>query len=157
MKFTYTHFEDIKHSLYCNEELEQELKNRQGRARERIFYNYDISILTQKVLNKINDLIPKSKRKGLKIIVSPNFSQHYGKKARNRQYIESQLVIIFNDNGFETQIFRTEPQSEYYTFRFFNEEQEKIIKDNVFKKFLQNSWQILKKSIYSYQSLKGGD
>ena len=24
------------------------------------------------------------------------------------------------------------------------EEQEKIIKDNVFKKFLQNSWQILK-------------
>ena len=37
------------------------------------------------------------------------------------------------------------------------EEQEKIIKENVFKKFLQNSWQFLKKSIYSYQSLKGGD
>ena len=157
MKFTYTHFEDVKHNIYCNEELKQELKIRQGRARERLFYNYDISILTQKVLNKINDLIPKSKRKGLKIIVSPNFSKHYGKKARNRQYIESQLVIIFNDKGFETQIFRTEPQSKYYTFRFFNEEQEKIIKDNVFKKFLQNSWQIFKKSVYSYQSLKGGE
>lgn len=157
MKFTYEHFEDIKHSIYCNEELKQELKNRQCRARERIFDNYDISILTQKVLNKINDLIPKSKRKGLKIIVSPNFGKHYCKKARNRQYIESQLLVIFNDKGFETQIFRTEPQSKYYTFRFFNEEQEKLIKENVFKKFLQNSWQIFKKSIYSYQSLKGGD
>ena len=145
MKFTYKHFEDIKHSIYCNEELYQELKNRQFRARERIFDNYDISILTQKVLNKINDLIPKSKRKGLKIIVSPNFGEHYGKKARNRQYIESQLVVIFNDKGFETQIFRTEPQSNYYTFRFFNEEQEKLLKENVFKKFLQNSWQIFKK------------
>ena len=136
MKFTYKHFEEIKHTLSCNEELEQELKNRQGRARERTFDNYDISILIQKVLNIINDLIPKSKRKGLKIIVSPNFSKHYGKKARNRPYIESQLVLIFNDKGFETQIFRTEPQREYYTFRFFNEEQEKLIKDNVFKKIL---------------------
>lgn len=149
MKFTYTQFEEIKHNLYCNEELEQELKNRQGRARERTFDKHDISILTQKVLNKINDLIPKSKRKGLKIIVSPNFSKHYGLKARNRQYIESQLLVIFNDKGFETQIFRTEPQSKYYTFRFFNEEQEKLIKENVFKKFLQNSWQFFKKSIYS--------
>jgi hypothetical protein len=139
MKFTYKHFEEIKHTLSCNEELEQELKNRQGRARERTFDNYDISILIQKVLNIINDLIPKSKRKGLKIIVSPNFSKHYGKKARNRPYIESQLLLIFNDKGFETQIFRTEPQREYYTFRVFNEEQEKLIKDNLFKKFLQNS------------------
>ena len=157
MKFTYKHFEEIKHTLSCNEELEQELKNRQGRSRERTFDNYDISILIQKVLNIINDLIPKSKRKGLKIIVSPNFGKHYGKKARNRPYIESQLLLIFNDKGFETQIFRTEPQREYYTFRVFNEEQEKLIKDNVFKKFLQNSWQIFKKSVYSYQSLKGGD
>ena len=157
MKFTYKHFEEIKHNLSCNEELQQELKNRHGRATERTFNNNDISILTQKVLNIINDLIPKSKRKGLKIIVSPNFSKRYGKKARNRPYIESQLVLIFNDKGFETQIFRTEPQREYYTFRCFNEEQEKLIKDNVFKKFLQNSWQIFKKSIYSYQSLKGGD
>ena len=141
MKFTYKNFEDIKHNITCNEELKQELKNRQGRARERIFDNYDISLLTQKVLNKINDFIPKSKRKGLKIIVSPNFSKHYGKKARNRQYIESQLLVIFNDKGFETQILRTVPQSKYYTFIFFNEEQEKLIKDNVFKKFLKNSWQ----------------
>ena len=39
MKFTYKHFEDIKHSIICNEELKQELKNRQCRATKKLLTN----------------------------------------------------------------------------------------------------------------------
>ena len=66
--------------------------------------------------------------------ISPNHGQRYGRKASNRQFIETKIYVYFTSKGFEIRFYREQPENSYYTFKMSDEKQEIIFK-KLFDKF----------------------
>lgn len=135
MLLTYKEFEDMTHFNHSKRVLlEQEMVDRQKRCRERTIDMFDLRLKVNALLRKLEDIIPKSKRSGMTVIISPNYGQHYGRKHGNRQFIETKIYVLFTKTGFELRFYREQPEARYYTFKM-NEEQKEIIADKLFQKF----------------------
>ena len=135
MKLTYEEFEDMRHFNHPKRKLlEEEMNERQKRCRERTLDMFDIRLKVNILLRKLKEIIPKSKRNGMTVIISPNHGQRYGRKATNRQFIETKIYVYFTSKGFELRFYREQPEARYYTFKM-NEEQKEIIVDKLFQKF----------------------
>ena len=135
MKVTYKEFEDMTYYSHPKRELlEAEISDRQKRCRERTVDMFDVRVDVNALLRKLEDIIPKSKRDGMTVVISRYHGQRYGRDHRNRQFIETKIHVIFTKTGFVIQFFREQPENRYYTFRM-NDEQREIIYQNLFKKF----------------------
>ena len=135
MKVTYKEFEDMTYYSHPKRELlEAELTDRQKRCRERTLDMFDVRLAVNALLRKLEDIIPKSKRDGMTVIISPNYGQHYERKHSNRQLIETKIHVIFTETGFVIRFYREQPENRYYTFRM-NDEQREIISQNLLKNF----------------------
>ena len=135
MKLTYEEFEDMTHFNHPKRKLlEEEMNERQKRCRERTLDMFDTQLKVNALLRKLKEIIPKSKRNGMTVIISPNYGQRYGRKAANRQFIETKIYVYFTSKGFELRFYRQQPESRYYTFKM-NEEQKETIAGKLFQKF----------------------
>ena len=138
MKVTYKEFEDMTHFSHPKRQLlEEEMNERQKRCRERTLDMFDTRLMVNALLRKLEEIIHKSRRAGMIVIISPNYGQHYGRKHSNRQYIETKIYVIFTKNGFELRFHREQPENSYYTFKM-NDEQREIIYKKLFNKFTKN-------------------
>ena len=136
MKLTYEEFEDMTHYSHPKRVLlEQEMNDRQKRCRERTIDMFDLRLMVNTLLRKLKDIIPKSARSGMTVIISPNYGQHYGRKHGNRQFIETKIYVLFTKAGFEIRFYREQPENRYYTFKM-NNEQAEIIYKRIFEKFI---------------------